>query len=59
MAILFETNGDWPDTDEDFMEVSDEEEACFICESRDPSSCICDEIYDNYAEDEIMAEFND
>jgi hypothetical protein len=59
MAILFETNGDWPDTDQDYMEVTDEEEGCFICESRTTSACICDEVYDNYAEDEIMAEFND
>lgn len=59
MAILFETNGDWPDTDEDFMEVSLEEEECFICDARTASACICDEVYDNYAEDEIMAEFND
>ncbi len=55
MAMLFETNGDWPDTDQDYLGVNDEEETtCFFCDSA--TGCICDSVYDYSQELEVMDE---
>ena len=59
MAILFERNGDWPDTDEDYRNIFEtpEEEQCFFCNR--PTGCICDEVYDYQQELEVMAELDE
>jgi hypothetical protein len=58
MAILFETNGDWPDTDQDYLGVNDEEEAtCFFCDST--TQCVCDEAYDYSQELEVLDELEE
>lgn len=54
MAILFEANGDWPDTDEDYRKIYEEEDSCFFCDR--PTGCICDEVYDNQVEQEYIDE---
>lgn len=55
MAMLFETNGDWPDTDQDYLGVNDEEEdGCFFCDRT--TGCICDSVYDYSQELEVMDE---
>jgi len=58
MAILFERNGDWPDSDEDYRNINGEtdEDYCFFCER--PTGCICDEVYDFQQEQEIMYDFD-
>jgi hypothetical protein len=53
MTTRFENNGDWPDTDEDFRKL-DEEDGCFFCHSTD--SCICDEVYDIANEEAFIYE---
>jgi hypothetical protein len=56
MAILFERNGDWPDTDQDYLGVSDEEDnSCFFCDS--DTGCICDSVYDFAQEQELIDEY--
>lgn len=44
MAILFENNGDWPDSDEDYRKIDDKEDSCFFCNRID--NCICDYSHD-------------
>jgi hypothetical protein len=55
MAILFESNGDWPDSDEDYwmQHEDDEKDHCVFCQ-RDGDDCICDATYDFHKEQEIM-----
>ena len=41
MALLFETNGDWPSDDEDYRNLWDEDkDDCFFCDT--PNDCVCD-----------------
>ena len=57
MALLFESNGDWPDTDEDYRNLYEEEEdPCFFCSST--TNCICDEVYDFAKEQEYIDELD-
>ena len=59
MAILFERNGDWPDSDEDYRKIYEEpdEDYCFFCER--PTGCICDSVYDFQQEQALMDELDD
>ena len=59
MAILFEHNGDWPDTDEDYRNLYDQQDeaACFFCDR--PAGCVCDEVYDFQQEQEIIHGLDD
>lgn len=58
MAILFERNGDWPDSDEDYRRLDEDEEQdhCFFCNRT--NQCICDEVYDFQQEQELMDDFD-
>ena len=58
MAILFERNGDWPISDEDYRKTyeKEDEDACFFCDR--PTGCICDEVYDFQQEQALMDEFD-
>lgn len=58
MALLYENNGDWPDSDEDYNKLFEDEAGteCFFCDKRD---CICDEVYDFAKESELMDELGD
>lgn len=57
MALLYETNGDWPDSDDDYNKLMDQEDsdACFFC---DKYNCICDEVYDFAQEQELLNELD-
>ena len=52
MALLYESNGDWPDSDDDYNKLmEDEGDGCYFC---DKSDCICDEVYDFAQEQELL-----